>query len=261
MENLNNLSKYLWDYDTMLSPRPKYIELDLTNYCNLDCEWCCSAKQHQQKPEYMSTDVFKRELQYAITYKCGIDFTGGGEPTLSPLFPLFVNLAKSEYDSFSLPSIALVTNGANLRMISLFLNSFTGSRSWVRISLNDREPSKNLLGLLEAYSGRIGISLIYGNEEQKQKCLKNAENPIIKKHAKFIRIRSAIDYSKKHETTTPYNCVGRKFAKIIEPNGIEAYCCQSRGYEGNPRYEDKCPQECRWANFSMKEFWEWNPFT
>lgn len=262
--NINNFAKYLFDYDKMLNPRTAFVELDLTNFCNKDCKWCNSSTQRKFPKQYMSKEILENELLLACQGKYGMVFTGGGEPTLNPLFPIFVDIVKKKWDSKELASIALVTNGTHHQNIRYFLDKFDDpKRSWVRISLNDEEPSDNLINLLMEYPQRIGISCIYGDENERHKCYKNSQNADLILYSKFIRVRASIDFKNFHEYTTPSNCVGRLFSRVIESNGKQAFCCQSRGYEGKSRFMNKCPKDCRWSSTKedIEKCWDMNPFT
>jgi pyruvate-formate lyase-activating enzyme len=89
-------------------PSPVMAHISLINACNLTCSFCCFANRDLK--DRLSTEKVKQALdsfkKIGIT---GIEFTGGGEPTLHPDFH---EIAQYAYDlGFKL---GVCTNGKNL---------------------------------------------------------------------------------------------------------------------------------------------------
>jgi len=108
-------------------PSPVMVHISLINACNLTCSFCCFA--NRDLTDILPLEKVKRALDSfkKIGVK-GIEFTGGGEPTLHPNFKEI-----SEY-AYNLGfKLGLCTNGKNLgkkidkEIIKLF--------SWVRLGL------------------------------------------------------------------------------------------------------------------------------
>ncbi len=110
-------------------PRPIMAHISLINACNLTCSFCCFA--NRDLTERLPFEKVKQALdsfkKIGIT---GVEFTGGGEPTLHPKFPEIIKYA---YDlGFA---IGMNTNGKILgkkgRVDSDILKMF----SWVRLGM------------------------------------------------------------------------------------------------------------------------------
>lgn len=108
-------------------PSPVMVHISLINACNLTCSFCCFA--NRDLTDRLPTDRVKKALdsfkKIGIT---GIEFTGGGEPTLHPDFH---EIAEYAYNlGFKL---GVCTNGKNIgknitkKTLKLF--------SWVRLGL------------------------------------------------------------------------------------------------------------------------------
>lgn len=91
-------------------PAPVSVEIDLSNRCNLGCEWCHFAYTHTKGPltgspkppdaiaggDLMDTDLARAILdQLAAAGAKAIVWTGGGEPTLHPSFEWLIGYAAS----------------------------------------------------------------------------------------------------------------------------------------------------------------------
>lgn len=257
IENIYNWTKYLWSWEQLKNPTYRMIELDLVNYCNRNCHWCCSRREHVKKKQSMTWETFTREITLASKLGAGIIFTGGGEPTLHPEFMRFTDICAQLVKDKMIPSFSLVTNGTNIENMEHFIKNTSEPHSWIRVSINYFDMPNELIDLFKRYPNRIGSSYIYGNDEERDKCLHNAA--ILKPYAKFCRLRQAVDYSKPHPHTNKDNCIGKKFHRVVESDGQLAYCCQSRGMNGE--CIKICPESCRWGNINLDYAWEWNPFS
>ncbi|TZE82181.1 radical SAM protein [Calorimonas adulescens] len=67
---------------------PKAINLELTNYCNLNCIMCTNGKDNFRGKGYMSNETINKILDEVIENKHmlinGVDICGVGEPLLHP---------------------------------------------------------------------------------------------------------------------------------------------------------------------------------
>lgn len=257
IENLRNWTKYLWSWDKLKNPTPGMVELDLTNFCNANCSWCCSWREHKKERCTMSWHTFLSEIDLAIQNKYGVVFTGGGEPTLHPDFEQMVDHCVDLILNNKIPSFALVTNGIEVDKARYFIERTSEPRSWIRISLNYRNPSEALVKLFHDFPKRIGLQLIYGDNDELKKCEQNKK--LLEPYSKFVKLNHANHYDIPHPKTNPQNCIGKNMHRVVESDGTIAYCCQSRGMQGGKPMI--CPFECRWAGIDLEKAWEWNPFT
>ncbi|MGL4208611.1 MAG: radical SAM protein [Candidatus Adiutrix sp.] len=99
---------WLTDYDP---PRqfPFWLNLELTNHCQLDCLFC--SRQKSRRPlGYMNLETLKIIINEASNYpECGLRLTGWGEPLLHPQIAQIVTMIKQA----SLP-LKIYTNGLAL---------------------------------------------------------------------------------------------------------------------------------------------------
>ena len=109
------------------APSPIMAHISLINACNLTCSFCCFA--NRDLSDRLSTEkVFKALDSFKKIGITGIEFTGGGEPTLHPDFHTI-----SEY-AFNLGfKLGVCTNGKNLG--SKIKQDTLKYFSWVRLGL------------------------------------------------------------------------------------------------------------------------------
>lgn len=106
------------------SPPPINIEIDLSNRCSLGCEWCHFAHTHTKGPLAKTAraqgaisggDLMDAQLALRIIDEledagvASITWTGGGEPTLHPLFNDIVG-----YAAHSTVEQGIYTNGCHI---------------------------------------------------------------------------------------------------------------------------------------------------
>src|SRR6056300_1617432 len=66
-------------------PSPVMAHISLTNACNLTCSFCCFA--NRDISEKMPTEkVFQALESFKAIGVTGVEFTGGGEPSIHPHF-------------------------------------------------------------------------------------------------------------------------------------------------------------------------------
>ena len=102
----------------------KKIYLEITNNCNLSCDFCIKNKR---KNKFMSFDEFKFILSKLDTYTKYLYFHVLGEPLLHPYINEFIDYASNDY------KINITTNGylidkiknnKNIRQLNISLHSF-----------------------------------------------------------------------------------------------------------------------------------------
>jgi cyclic pyranopterin phosphate synthase len=128
------------NYFNNKNPDPITIEIDPSNSCNHSCPFCISGHIHLQK--YKGTEFFNREI---LDKECfeklvkelvtsdikGINWTGGGEPTMNP----YLGEAMSYIKNNSNIEMGMFTNGSMLKRFNLF-EVLAKSLSWVRVSID-----------------------------------------------------------------------------------------------------------------------------
>ena len=120
----DRIGEYLRTGDCM----PVFCEVNLTNTCNLQCQWCISENfKHSQ--DTLQTDAMLRFAKdFAVSGGKAITFSGGGEPTLHPDFTEIIEGCKQAG-----LEIGLMTNGAyDVELNDVIANNM----QWVRFSLD-----------------------------------------------------------------------------------------------------------------------------
>ena len=110
-------------------PSPIMAHISIINACNLTCSFCCFANRAMS--ERLPLDRIKKALdsfkKIGIT---GIEYTGGGEPTLHPDFE---EIIKYTYDlGFK---IGICTNGALIGNDRKIKKDIIKYFSWVRLGM------------------------------------------------------------------------------------------------------------------------------
>ncbi|MDR1167165.1 MAG: radical SAM protein [Deltaproteobacteria bacterium] len=121
------------------TPDPSYpvsVELSLAHLCNLNCAYCSDARI-REAPASLSAALLEnlfRDLAAGGTR--GLTIEGGGEPTLSPLFPAAAEKARARG-----LALGLITNGVRLFTPATPL-SFYEAFQWIRVSLDAASPEE-----------------------------------------------------------------------------------------------------------------------
>lgn len=111
----------------------KKIYIEITNICNLNCDFCIKNKRKQQ---FISIDNFKELLSKIIDYTDYLYFHILGEPLMHPKINELINMASNKF------KINITTNGylinkiknnKNIRQLNISLHSFNDKYN---ISLN-----------------------------------------------------------------------------------------------------------------------------
>lgn len=134
--HLNKVKSYFNDEN----PDPITIEIDPSNACNHSCPFCISGHLHLQK--YKGTEFFNREIldkecfaklvkELVTTDIKGINWTGGGEPTINPYLREAISYIKDNSNI----EMGMFTNGSMLERFNLF-EVLVKSLSWIRVSID-----------------------------------------------------------------------------------------------------------------------------
>lgn len=105
-------------------PKPVMFHMSPCNPCNLTCSFCCFANRNL-KEMLTKEQMIKAVDQFAELGVLGMEFTGGGEPTLHPDLDFMI-----EYIHNKGIKIGIVTNGSRLRKIKNW-----NMVSWVRLGM------------------------------------------------------------------------------------------------------------------------------
>lgn len=103
---------------------PISVELHLTDYCNLQCEWCTDKELRKNKATLDLNVIEKLFCEFGNS-GTGVTLEGGGEPTLHPCFREVVEIGKKFHTD-----MGLISNG--IIDISNYVKEF----KWIRISLD-----------------------------------------------------------------------------------------------------------------------------
>jgi len=105
-------------------PKPIMFHMSPCNPCNLTCSFCCFANRSMK--EMLTVEQMKSAVdQFAALGVLGMEFTGGGEPTLHPKLDEMI-----EYIHNKGIKIGIVTNGSRLKKIKNW-----HMVSWVRLGM------------------------------------------------------------------------------------------------------------------------------
>ena len=111
------------------APSPVMAHISLINACNLTCSFCCFA--NRDMGDMIPTEKVKQALDsFKKIGVTGIEFTGGGEPTLHPDFKEIVIYAHSL--GFKL---GICTNGARIGVDRKIGKDIIELFSWVRLGM------------------------------------------------------------------------------------------------------------------------------
>ena len=112
-------------YNINMKKRFKKIYLEITNTCNLNCDFCI---KNTRKSKFISIDEFKKVLEILKDYTDYLYFHVLGEPLMHPKVNKLINIASKEF------KINITTNGyminkikynKNIRQLNISLHSFS----------------------------------------------------------------------------------------------------------------------------------------
>ena len=244
--------KYLIDPTQITDPKPRVYSIDVTWKCNLNCPFC---KYRALPPKEMTFDLFMQLVYKAIREHCGILLSGGGEPTVHPEFQRMVNFL----DAIQPLGIGMLTNGVDTENLAYYCAKLLQKpNTWVRISLNDRLLTPDLEDLINQYPNQIGFLMTYTRDDlHSQQQAKHNLDLLYPKAVRYVTMRPSTLW----EPIPAFQekCIGRKFVRVFEPDGTEAFCHLARGLEGKP--PATCWACCKFYKVHMDDLWRVNPFT
>ena len=108
------------------------IEWFLAGMCNLKCDFCAFSKSHNKTlfDTQQALRIIPELKELGIN---AINFTGGGEPTLHPMYG---KIAQQAYDHGL--EIGLFTNGVRLK--TTLIETILHTHKWVRFSIDAGTP-------------------------------------------------------------------------------------------------------------------------
>jgi len=268
---------------------PITCEIDPSNKCMLDCEFCMFEKYRKDSGEILDLDTYISligELHNMGTKS--ITFTGGGEPLMNPNFNLMVKIALAL--GFE---IGLVTNGILLNKLENI-----GMFKFIRVSLDAYNRDDYLkvkrmdyfdrvvenISMAAKKNPTVGISYVVCPDNNKN--LQRAEDLATDLGVAYIQIKPAyingdifsdFDYpdarpvieTKRYKPSDNIPCMIAGLVGIVGADSNVYFCCQHRGKKsfalGNLReypFEflwkkrmmlapdvSKCPS-CRYMNYT-----------
>ena len=130
--NLSKLVKHMDKLENLQQgkpPSPVMAHISLTNACNLTCSFCCFA--NRDISDKMPTEkVFQALESFKAIGVTGVEFTGGGEPSIHPHFKEIVRYAKDL--GFSL---GICTNAARFGLDRPIKKDIVELFDWVRMGM------------------------------------------------------------------------------------------------------------------------------
>lgn len=245
---------------------PISVELHLTDYCNLNCEWCTDKILRQNKA-MLDLQVIKRLFREFWQHGTGVTLEGGGEPTLHPNFKEIIAAGKA-----SNIDLGLISNG------TVDISDNVDQLKWVRISLDSstkeeyeqekgvdcfecvldnlkkmsamRNPEKtfvgvgyvltirnqnNLLGLIRRLD-EIGVDYIYLRPVEEAGSIAPSLESLLDLRKKLAaltehtRIKYMLTISDRIvDKNAGLPCIAHSLTSIIHANGEVALCEKRRG--------------------------------
>jgi MoaA/NifB/PqqE/SkfB family radical SAM enzyme len=185
--NMNDVEIYLSSIPDLCMPNS--INLEITNWCNLKCNFCINHEDTFRKKGFMSEELFDA-LIMQIKPETLITICGIGEPTIHPKFATFLNKLKV-FDK-----VNLVTNGQNLKE-DIIKSIVESSISKLSISLDyfdSQEYSNNKHGSLDKVLNGVDLLLQKRNEANSNLIL---QINMLAEENKEKQIEEAISYFNK----------------------------------------------------------------
>jgi len=146
----DRIADYLRTGDCM----PVFCEVNLTNTCNLRCQWCISENFKAVRDTIKTEAMLEFAKDFAKAGGKAMTFSGGGEPTLHPEFSKIVNCCRQAG-----LELGLMTNGAYSNDLN---DVIADNMTWVRVSLDtlDRVHYKQWKGIDRLDQVLSNISLL-----------------------------------------------------------------------------------------------------
>lgn len=261
VKGLQEMERKIWLYtDAVLDLRagayvpPVTCEIDPSNRCMLNCNFCLYAAFREAEGEDLDFDLYKRLLEELRAEGVGsITFTGGGEPLMHEQISEMIDLAhKRGFD------LGLVTNGVLLHTLDEYI---IDTFKFIRVSL-DAADADTYLAVKGANSFRRVIKTVERIAETKGPsttlglsyviCKKNQDQIAdAKKLSKdlgvdYIQFKpawlagklydmqdleasDAVFVTERYEADSNLPCLIAGLIGIVSANGKLYYCCQHRG--------------------------------
>lgn len=127
---LNHPEKYSRWYKTGDTLGPVTVKIDLTNVCNHDCPGCIDYELIENDNNSLNFDLFNNLLDALTACEVtGINYTGGGEPTVHKNFDKIIRLTHEK--GFK---IGLICNGSRFHRWPM--KELLPMFEWIRVSLD-----------------------------------------------------------------------------------------------------------------------------
>jgi MoaA/NifB/PqqE/SkfB family radical SAM enzyme len=184
---------------------PVSVELSLTSQCSQSCLWCSDRNLRSRSPDRLDLSLLDKlfeELARGGTQ--GVTIEGGGEPTLSPLFPAAVRAARARG-----LAVGLITNGLNLFRQGLTLADYQDFE-WIRVSLDAADPEtyralKGADGFAEALTNlarltalkpalTLGAGYVLTNRNDRPESLDRLAETLRNLGLDYLHIRPVVDH-------------------------------------------------------------------
>ena len=192
--HLDRVQEYISTGDTF----PIFMEVNLTDVCNMRCSWCISDNRLDAGSlQTLEIESLKRFIiDFSTHGGKALTWSGGGEPTLYKYFEEITLLARD-----CGIDLGLMTNGAfNKKYIKLIGENF----KWVRISLDtlNKDLYKKWKGvdfvdkvlenisLLRSYKTKVGIN-VNVNVDMEVNDIKNLIDSLYK-NCDYIQFRPVL---------------------------------------------------------------------
>ena len=137
-----------------LPPRPKQVQIEVTNRCNMDCHMC-PREDLNIELEHMDWETFTPVVDQ-LTHKEDITLTGWGEPFLHPRIFDMISYCKERGHSVSITSNGLFTRPEMVgQIINSGVDALTFSIDSIEGDVEDGHASASVFKNIEAIaSGR-----------------------------------------------------------------------------------------------------------
>lgn len=134
-------------------PKPVMFHMSPANPCNLTCSFCCFANRSMK--EMLTVKQMKSAIdQFVALGVLGMEFTGGGEPTLHPKLDEVIEYAYNKG-----LKIGICTNGSRLKKVKNW-----HMLSWVRLGMyawDEKEPYEYHLEVFEGLDIEISAAYVW----------------------------------------------------------------------------------------------------
>jgi len=116
VEGIYKRKEFLFPYKHPVVKFPLYMDIEPTNYCNMDC-LMCSRQKMTRELGFMSLDTLDAILDQSSEFKPGIRFVGWGEPLLHPELEEFIKRVKARNILLLISTNGLLLNEKNREII------------------------------------------------------------------------------------------------------------------------------------------------